>query len=322
MTTIAPNPLHAYRRHVIEAWAVWAALESGLFARLLDKPSTLTELSLAERFDPSALEALVEALVTTGNLQRRAETLYVPPELAEYYRSGSPRYIGKSFAFLRNSALFEHYPRLLAEGGTAPLSAAHWSRIALGSAAHLRPALETLWRSLPELVDQRLAVLDVGCGRGDYSAELCRRNPQIRALGIDPTESIAEEARRATSEITGMNVRCCQLSDVSEDFDVILINHVFHVVGRTASRQMLEQAARRLRPGGVVLVQEILHEPGDDVPLFGLTMRLSFEHAAVFTRQDLSRLAETAGYRSIDWYPIEGGSINAAYQALRTPRPV
>jgi len=317
----AANPLHRYRLNVLEAWAVAIALESGLYERL-STPKTAAQLASELGYDLSALEPLLEVLAVTENLERRGNEQYaIPGSRERYFLRQSPHYIGDTLAFLRTNHLFAHYPEILRKGGAAPLTASDWERITRGSGSHVQPAVAALAKRYPAFERDEMSVLDVGCGRGDYLVALTSLNPKLRAMGIDPTPPVIEEARKRVGGDPRIRVECKQLAEVDEQFDAILVNHVFHVIGREASRKLTEDALRRLRPGGLYLVQELVRRDDQQGPLFALLMRLYFEHAAVFRADEIEAIAQQAGYADVATHAIEGASINGVYVAARRPSP-
>jgi len=145
-----------------------------------------------------------------------------------------------------------------------------------------------LWRRRPG------RLLDVGCGTGDLAAIFHRHG--WRAYGIEPSEQAAEHARAA-----GVEVVTGTLADApweEESFDAIVFNHSLEHIDDPA--EALEQAARLLRPGGVVSIA---------VPNFGSWHRRLFgsawfqldlpRHLQHFDRDSLAGLARRASLRPV-----------------------
>jgi cyclopropane fatty-acyl-phospholipid synthase-like methyltransferase len=104
------------------------------------------------------------------------------------------------------------------------------------------------------------------------------------------------------------------LVDVTEKFDVILINQIFHVVGANEAKEMLRQTRSRLLPGGRVFVQEIVRQAGDAASaLFGFNMRLLFENGTVFDADELTRMVENADFVDVRVHPIDGPTSGLVY---------
>jgi SAM-dependent methyltransferase len=218
----------------------------------------------------------------------------VATEERAFLLSDSASFIGKSFGFLRTSPLFEQYPRLVREGGGLTLSDEDWQHVTLGSSAYVEPAVDAILTRLRHRDDSDWTVLDVGCGRGDYTATLLELCPQATAVAIDPTPAVAKEAADRLAGSSRAEVRCCQVDAVPETFDVILLNHVIHVVGEGESRRILRECRRRLRPGGALFVQELVATEANRGALFGLMMRLLFPAGRIFSPGQLEALLREA----------------------------
>jgi SAM-dependent methyltransferase len=305
------SPLTRLRRNVMEAWALHVAVTAGVF-EFLARPRTLGELSAEECLEADALEALLRALVACGYVcidDRGAFGLSEPGR--RFFVTSSPEYIGSALSMLRTTKAYEQYPRLLREGGSVGLEAHQWSYVTRGSALYAPLAVEAFAARFPQLIsDPSLRVLDVGCGQAQYLLELLERNPTLTALGIDPTASVVEDARtnlEVAKAPPSVTVREGLLADVEDSFDVVMINQVFHVVGACESRALLEQARARVRPGGMVIVQEITLVADDPGPaLFGFNMRLLFDHGAIFSRDEIVAMFEASHYRDVEVLDVEG----------------
>lgn len=123
----------------------------------------------------------------------------------------------------------------------------HWRTVA-NSAAHLAPELRS-----------GLAVLDVGCGPGTITADLARVVAPGKVTGVDPSESVLEQAR-ATAAEAGVDNVSFERGDVyaleagNGAFDVVHAHQVLlHLTDPVAA---LREMLRVVRPGGVVAARD------------------------------------------------------------------
>jgi ubiquinone/menaquinone biosynthesis C-methylase UbiE len=115
---------------------------------------------------------------------------------------------------------------------------------------------------LDELGDVRdLDVLDVGCGEGAVVRRLASAG--ARAVGVDPLAAALEKARRGGSDDASAHYLegvAQALPFADESFDVVVFFNSLHHVPVESMDAALAEAARVLRPGGVLYVQEPLAE--------------------------------------------------------------
>jgi ubiquinone/menaquinone biosynthesis C-methylase UbiE len=113
--------------------------------------------------------------------------------------------------------------------------------------------------------DGATTILDLGGGGGGYAAELARALPNARVTLADLPEIIA--IARGHLERKGIQDRVELLSaDFLKDgcnlagrtFDCVFLSHILHDFDATAASAIVARAARLLRPGGKLVILDVL----------------------------------------------------------------
>ncbi len=125
-----------------------------------------------------------------------------------------------------------------------------------------------LLQSLPATPQGR--VLDFGCGDGVIGTFLARRNPAIELHMVDISAMALAAAKRSLEQqqLHGQVYGSDGLSNVSGLFDLIVSNPPFHhglEMTMDSTRQFIQEAASKLKPGGHLVLVANQHLPYGDV---------------------------------------------------------
>jgi cyclopropane fatty-acyl-phospholipid synthase-like methyltransferase len=102
-------------------------------------------------------------------------------------------------------------------------------------------------------------LLEVGCGSGIYIQHACRRNPELRAVGVELQPHVAEYARKnmLTWGLTErVKVECGDIRGYvpSGQFDLITLHNNIYYFPTTERQDLLSRLVGFLNPGGKMLV--------------------------------------------------------------------
>jgi ubiquinone/menaquinone biosynthesis C-methylase UbiE/DNA-binding transcriptional ArsR family regulator len=170
--------------------------------------------------------------------------------------------------------------------------AGQWDKVRAelyGSRADLDP--------LVALLDPSWTVADLGCGTGQTSATLA---PYVKQLvAVDESSAMLAAARRRLAEHENVDLRSGRLEDLPIDdasIDVAVLSLVLHFV--VDPMEVVAEAARVLRPGGRLLVVDMLPHERDEY-------RTTMGHLWLgFDEQQLGAWLEDAGFASPRVVPL------------------
>jgi len=151
-------------------------------------------------------------------------------------------------------------------------------------------------RDLGQNLDRRWhlsdrTVFEVGCGKGDFLAELCHRHG-CRGVGIDPAYDPQRRPRLAGDRVQ-YETRLFDDRDIGRRADYLVCRHTLEHIGPVA--EFLGQVARFVREGGV---REVFFEVPEAGRILdeGAFWDIYYEHANYFTAPALERAFTRAGF--------------------------
>lgn len=185
--------------------------------------------------------------------------------------------------------------------------------------------LDRRWRKLAvqEVVWPGDRVLDACCGTGDLAVEAERRG--ARVVGLDFSEPMLERARRKSGTIEWVRGDALALPFGEGEFDAATVG--FGVRNLEDLESGLGELHRVLRPGGELAVLELTRPRGLLRPFFRFGFDVlvplagkllpggkAYTYLPASVRrfpgpEDLSTLLERAGFESIRFKLLGGGSV-------------
>ena len=148
-----------------------------------------------------------------------------------------------------------------------------------------------LWAVLG-LIDSTLVVGDIGCGTGQLTATIA---PHVRrVVAVDGSPDMLEAARKRLQDVPNVELRQGELEALpmqDGELDAAMLSLVLHYAPEPA--RTLEEVARVLRPGGRLLIVDMLpHEREEYQQQMG--------HIWLgFSEKQISRLAVGAGFGEV-----------------------
>jgi SAM-dependent methyltransferase len=267
---LVPTPFLHTHSGILLARALLVATERDLFEALAAGPRTAAEVASACGTHPEATERLLDTLVGVGYLER-PDGYALTPLARKWLLRDSPRSLRDSLLFRKLE--WDWIGRLDAfiDSGEpvdfhAAMTAEEWGLYQRGMRALARLAVPETVRRAPVPRSAR-DLLDVGGAHGAFSVAFCARHPRLRAVVLDLPAAVAESRallREAAAE-RGVTDRVAHRSGnaLADDlgnaaFDVVFVGQLVHHFDDATARALVQRCARALRPGGVLVIQEVI----------------------------------------------------------------
>jgi ubiquinone/menaquinone biosynthesis C-methylase UbiE len=308
--------------------ALLAANDLRVFGALAEGPRTVEEIVAACHAPVRSMAMLLDACAglglltkdTSGDTARYANT----PAAAAFLVPGGPGYLGDALRWSADQfALWGQLPGAVRLDAPPIEPARHLGgdpeqtrTFVLGMHNRARGVARGVVPFL-DLSGVR-TLLDVGGGPGTYATLLAQKYPNLRVTVLDLPHIVAIAAELVAEAGMSERVQMLPRDATQEDygdaaFDAVLFSGVLHQMAPGTIRQMLQKARRALKPGGRILISDIMLDPAKTSPpfatLFSLQMLLTSEEGAVFSAEECA-----------DWL-VEAGFADVATQHLPPPLP-
>lgn len=198
--------------------------------------------------------------------------------------------------------------------GTAASTLARYASEPLGTRLHTR----VRWRSCPFEdvaggVPRGGRVLEIGCGHGLFSTYLAIEDPTRSVIGTDVDGDKIRAAQRAAEGLDNLTFAPAAPGELPDGpWDAIAVVDVLYLIDRKGERALVEEAARRLAPGGALVVKEMGTTPRWKFRWMALQERLSVQVLRITEGHDLTFVPpdEIAGWMA------ESGLVDVIHRPL------
>jgi ubiquinone/menaquinone biosynthesis C-methylase UbiE len=101
------------------------------------------------------------------------------------------------------------------------------------------------------------SLLDLGCSGGLSTYEMTRAFPGVEATGVDLSPHFLSVAKHTYPDLNFVHAKGEEMSFADSTFDVVTINFLLHELPLATTREVLCEARRVLRPGGILSVLDL-----------------------------------------------------------------
>ena len=241
--------------------AIAAAADLGIYDVLARSTPTLDELAeaIGVRTGRHRLRALIDVLAAIGIVARGGDRLRGcgrPVALPPAIEAG----------WGRLAEVIRHDRPLVADTDRA-IARCH---------DHLARAGADAARELVARLGDARSLLDLGGGAGAYTAAFLAHHPEARATLVDSARVVSLAGAHLASFGARVRLIAGDARDVEVDaHDVVLLSNVLHLHPATACAELCAAAARRVAPGGAVIIKDFRVDDDRSGPLPGLMFALN-----------------------------------------------
>ncbi|HZT66398.1 MAG TPA: methyltransferase domain-containing protein [Acidimicrobiales bacterium] len=166
-------------------------------------------------------------------------------------------------------------PRALTEPARRGLTIARqrrfWTRRAAAweHTADSTPGLGKVIETVIDVADPAPGdtIVDLGCGSGQLSIPLAQRGASVVAVDVSPAMTEMLESNAAEAEVEGVEPVTAPIEDLDlrpGSADAVVSNYALHHLRDEDKAAVVEQAARWLRPGGRLVIGDMMFGRGGD----------------------------------------------------------
>jgi SAM-dependent methyltransferase len=312
-------------------YALASALDLRLFNYIADGNATAAAIEAASGASERGVRRLLNVLAGLNLLTRLREgevIIYgLTPESAMYLLEGRPGYLGGyvRFAAYRLSQQWRGLTESVRTGQPSTRlddpddGEPFWEALVDLLFPWNYPLAGIVGRQLLELQhDQPTRLLDVAAGSGVWGIAAAQAQRAMKVTAFDLPAVLTHARRNAERfgladrfEFRAGDIRRDDLGEA--EYDAAILGQICHSEGREHSRELFKKVARALKPGGTIVVADMLKKEDESGPLFtlmyGLTMLVTTTAGDTFTFSEYDSWLKEAGFGGVRLLEAMGQTV-------------
>jgi SAM-dependent methyltransferase len=284
-----------------------SALDLRLFTHVAEGRTTLPALEAATGASRRGLRMLLNATVALGFLTREGTGdeahFRLAPDAEAFLVEGRPGYHGE-FVRLHIHDLATNWKKLtecvrtgqpVIAGDRPEEGVSIWETLVDTLFPVIYAAASEVGRELRRLHPEgTLRLLDIAAGSGVWGIAAAQADAAMRVVAFDLPETLAHTRRWVDRcqvgerfEFRAGDIRREEFGE--REFDAAILGHICHSEGVEHSRRLLAKVARALKPGGTIVIADLL---------FALNMLVHTTEGDTFTFAEYEAWLREAGFRN------------------------
>lgn len=323
-----------YGRAYWQSSVLLTAVKTGVTGRLAKGPASADELAQDLGLSSRGLSLLLQAMVSEGLAELRGEAYGLAPEAAALLDPDSGQ--GLHHYLMHAAHLMSAWSRM----DEAVVSGEPVPKPPPPPGGELPPSRLAFYLGMRDLgrmgapgMAERLGlapgshVLDLGGGPGVYALTMAAETPGLKATVFDFPVSErffrAEVQGHPAADRVEFKAGNFLTDDLGGPYDLIWASHILHSMGPEEFQGLMGKAARALKPGGRIWLQDFLLDAGGRAgrfaALFALNMLVNTPTGRTYSSQEVCAMLGQAGFVEARFLGLTRPGDLAALVSARLP---
>ncbi len=313
-----PDALEQTIRAFMPSRCLLTALELDVFTAV-GEGATAEQVGKKINASGRGISMLLNALVSMGILSKSDNVYKNTADSARYFVQGSKD--NHRNGLLHTANIWRTWSTLteaVRRGTRVPIEQAgnpQWtSNFIAGMQRNAKDRAPLIVKALGTAGVKR--VLDLGGGSGAYSIAFAKASPDVKCEIVDLAEVVplTKEYVEKAGVASQVSVRAGNMleGNFGSGYDVVMLNAICHMFSEDQNRELFRHARRALAPGGRLMVQDFILNPGKTGPqqaaLFSLNMLVATEAGASYSEREYSDWMIAAGFAEVNRINLPGPS--------------
>lgn len=305
---VLPDDLFETIRAFMPSRVILTALELDVFTAL-GEGCNANELAKRIAADPRGTEALLNALVSLGLLQKEDGIFRNAASAARFLAEGSGDSARQAQLHTANMwKRWSHLTESVKSGRPAPSvrDDEHVGTFIAAMDHGARGRVRSITQALQLNGTRR--VLDLGGGSGAYSIAFAKAVPELRSEIVDLPEvaHIAQQHIAKAGLSDRVTVRPGDMLTVelpAQSYDLVLLSSICHMFSPEENRVLFARARNALAPKGRIAIADFIVDPGKASPrsatLFALNMLVATRGGGTYSEPEYEAWLKAAGFGEV-----------------------
>ena len=313
-----PEDIHRIAMSFQQSRILLTAVELDLFTAIGNK--SLSSENIASKLGTGnrATDRLLNALCAVGLVSKKKNLFSNIPAAVKFLIKGEKGYMA---GLMHTSGLWKTWSTLTgavkkgSQTSPDPIKkrSPEWFEAFIAAMHHRATA--SAFQVVAKLdLSKTSRVLDIGGGSGAYAMAFVRAKKEITATVFDLPNVIFLTKKYVAEAGLSDRFRFAKgdynNDEFGKDFDLVFFSAIIHINSPEKNQSLMDKAARALKPGGQVVIQDFIMDKDRTTPHFGtffaLNMLVGTEDGDTYTEAEVKSWLKKSGFTGIRRLEGEG----------------